>query len=143
QAAHEWDLPAGAVKAAFNYYGKYKEYIDARILLNSWPPDEVPEPAVSHEQAAGVSEETIASEYIYAGKVVKLRVDTVQFEDGRQAKREVVEHSGAVAVVPVDDDGRIIMVRQFRTPVGTSLLEVPAGSIDGDEQPEAAVQREL
>jgi ADP-ribose pyrophosphatase len=90
-----------------------------------------------------VSEQTLGSELIYSGKVVNLRVDRVRLRDGREARREVVEHGGAVAIVPVDADGKIILVRQFRTPAGASLLEVPAGGIDADEDPDAAVQREL
>ncbi|MHB8576613.1 MAG: NUDIX hydrolase [Dehalococcoidia bacterium] len=88
-------------------------------------------------------EKTIGSERMYDGKVVNLRVDTVRFEDGREAKREVVEHGGAVAIVAIDNDARLLLVRQFRTPVGDDLLEVPAGGIDDGEEPEAAAQREL
>jgi ADP-ribose pyrophosphatase len=90
-----------------------------------------------------VPETIIGSERPYDGKVVSLRVDTVRFDDGREAKREVVEHGGAVAIVAVDNDGRLLLVRQFRTPVGDDLLEVPAGGIDAGEEPEAAAQREL
>ena len=88
-------------------------------------------------------EETVQSERIYEGKTLNLRVDTVRFDDGRQAKREVVEHGGAVAIVPVDRNGNIVLVRQFRGPVGDELLEVPAGMMNVDEDPDAAVQREL
>src|SRR5262249_11590923 len=79
----------------------------------------------------------------YRGKVVTLRVDTVRLDDGRAVKREVVEHAAAVAIVPIADDGRVVLVRQFRSPVGDTLLEVPAGVLDEGEQPEEAVQREL
>lgn len=88
-------------------------------------------------------EQTLASEQIYKGKVVTLRVDRVRMEDGREVKREVVEHAAAVAIVPIADDGRVVLVRQFRSPVGDSLLELPAGVLDEGEQPEDAVQREL
>lgn len=90
-----------------------------------------------------MSEETLDSEQIYSGKVVTLRVDRIRLNNGHEAKREVVEHNGAVAMVPVDGDGRIVFVRQFRTPAGKALLELPAGTLDKGEQPEAAVQREL
>jgi ADP-ribose pyrophosphatase len=90
-----------------------------------------------------VSEETLSSERIYDGKVVKLRVDRVRLDNGHEAKREIVEHNGAVAMVPVDGDGRIVLVRQFRTAAGRALLEVPAGTLDKGEEPELAVQREL
>jgi ADP-ribose pyrophosphatase len=90
-----------------------------------------------------VSEQTLGSERIYDGKVVRLRVDRIRLDNGHETRREVVEHNGAVAMVPLDADGRILFVRQFRTPAGRTLLELPAGTLDGDEQPEAAVQREL
>src|SRR5207248_3073308 len=67
----------------------------------------------------------------------------VVLRDGRRAQREIVEHVQAVAIVPVTADGRIVMVRQYRLPVGAVMLEVPAGSLDDDENPETGAQREL
>ncbi|HLZ72455.1 MAG TPA: NUDIX hydrolase [Dehalococcoidia bacterium] len=90
-----------------------------------------------------MAEQTLHSERIYDGKVVKLRVDRVRMDGGREVQREVVEHAGAVAIVPIDADGRVLLVRQYRTPAGRALLEAPAGGLDADEQPEAAAQREL
>src|SRR5712692_474643 len=90
-----------------------------------------------------VPEQTVASQRLYQGKVVNLRIDTVRLEDGREARREIVEHGGAVAIVPVDAEGQVLLVRQFRTPIGAVLLEVPAGGIDAGENPDEAVQREL
>ena len=89
------------------------------------------------------SEHVISSEEIYRGKVINVRKDTVRMENGKTATRDVVEHAGAVAIVPVTDEGHIVLVRQFRLPAGKALLEVPAGSIDKNEAPEAAAQREL
>lgn len=90
-----------------------------------------------------MDERVIESRRVYEGKIVQVRVDRVQMHDGRTALREVVEHSQAVAVVPVTEDGRIIMVRQFRLPVGRPLLELPAGSLDEGEDAATAAQREL
>lgn len=90
-----------------------------------------------------MEEQTVSQERIYDGKVVNLRVDTVRMPNGRTAKREVVEHDQAVAIVPVTADGRILLVRQWRSPAGKALLEVPAGSTDGDESTDEAAQREL
>ena len=90
-----------------------------------------------------VEEQTVSQERIYDGKVVSLRVDTVRMPNGRTAKREVVEHGQAVAIVPVAADGRILLVRQWRSPAAKALLEVPAGSTDGDESTDEAAQREL
>jgi ADP-ribose pyrophosphatase len=92
---------------------------------------------------AGVEEQTIEQRRLYDGKVVNLRVDTVQLSNGVTATREVVEHRPAVAMVPVDAEGRLVLVRQWRTPAGGTLLEVPAGTTDGGEDIESAVQREL
>lgn len=90
-----------------------------------------------------LEERTTSAKRIYEGKVVNLRVDTVILPDGRMAQREVVEHRGAVAVIPVNADGTVILVRQWRTPARAALLEIPAGSIDPDEEAEAAAGREL
>ncbi|MCF8572361.1 NUDIX hydrolase [Gordonia sp. HY002] len=86
-----------------------------------------------------------ASETVYSGAILALRLDEVDMPDGRSAQREVVEHHGAVAVVAKDDDGRVAMVRQYRHPVGRRLLELPAGLLDGGpgEQPLDAARREL
>lgn len=86
---------------------------------------------------------TINSRPVYAGKVVNLRVDTVQLADGTCSETEVVEHTEVVHLVAIDDDNRIILVRQFRAPAGVSLLETPAGGIKNCESPEQAAQREL
>ena len=69
----------------------------------------------------------VSTERIYEGKIINLRRDKVCLPNGKEAAREVVEHPGAVAIVPVLPDGRILMVRQFRHPVGQVLLEIPAG----------------
>jgi 8-oxo-dGTP pyrophosphatase MutT (NUDIX family) len=90
-----------------------------------------------------VAEERIASETVFEGKLVSVRVDTVRQPSGREATREVVEHPGAVAILPVTDDGRFILVRQFRYAIGRELLEVPAGTREPDESAEACAIREL
>jgi len=89
-----------------------------------------------------VEEQTIEQRRVYEGRVVRLRIDTVRLPDGRTATREVVEHNPAVAMVPVDREGRILLVRQWRSPGGAALLEVPAGTTGGGEGSEAAVPRE-
>jgi ADP-ribose pyrophosphatase len=84
----------------------------------------------------------INSELKFVGRVVRLRVGQVRLDDGRVANREVVEHPGGVAVVPVYGDS-VILVRQFRIAIGRELLELPAGRIEPGERPEVAVLREL
>lgn len=87
--------------------------------------------------------ETASSDTVYQGRIVALRVDEVTMPGGRTAKREVLEHFGAVAVAAVDD-GRIAMVYQYRHPLGRRLWELPAGLLDvADEDPVEAARREL
>ncbi|HEU4759339.1 MAG TPA: NUDIX hydrolase [Dehalococcoidia bacterium] len=88
-------------------------------------------------------ERVIASRRIYEGRIVNLREDTVELDDGRRALREVVEHADVVAIVPLDEAGRVVMVRQYRLPVAQALLEVPAGGVEPGESVEEAAQREL
>jgi ADP-ribose pyrophosphatase len=87
--------------------------------------------------------ETVRSEYIYRGKVVTLRIDTMRLADGREAKREIVEHKGAVAIVPRLDADTILLIRQYREAVKEFLLEIPAGTLEPGEEPDACAAREL
>jgi ADP-ribose pyrophosphatase len=88
-------------------------------------------------------EKTLSTQQIYQGRAVNVRVDTIQKADGKKTTREVVEHSDCVAVVVLDEQGNVLLVRQFRHPVGKSLLEIPAGGIDLGEEPVDSVRREL
>ena len=88
-------------------------------------------------------EKTLSRKYIFKGHVIKLRVDTVVTADGRRTTREIVEHPDAVVVVPLDAEDNVLMVNQFRTPLGKNLLEIPAGGIEKGEDAEAAVIREM
>jgi ADP-ribose pyrophosphatase len=87
-------------------------------------------------------EKVLSSKTIYQGQILKLRVDTVLTIDGRKSTREIVEHNPCIGVVPVDAEGNILLVNQYRSPVGKDLLEIPAGGIDKGEEPAAAVIRE-
>lgn len=80
---------------------------------------------------------------IYDGRVVSLRVDEVVLPSGRSGLREIVEHRGAVAVVPLTDGGEVILVRQYRGATGGELLEIPAGTLEPGEEIDAALDREL
>lgn len=90
-----------------------------------------------------LQEEPIRAKRIFEGKVINLRIDTVRLPNGKEAEREIVEHPGAVAIVPILSDGRVIMVRQYRHPAGKILLEIPAGKLDKGEDPEHCALREL
>jgi ADP-ribose pyrophosphatase len=89
------------------------------------------------------SEPTIETRRLFEGNILSLRVDTVQMPSGRPATREIVEHSQSVCVVPVDGQGNVLLVRQYRKPAEADLLEAPAGGMDEGETPEAAALREL
>jgi len=88
-------------------------------------------------------EETLSSREIYSGRILKLRIDDVRLPDGNQTKREIVEHSDAVAIVAIDSDGNVLLVKQFRKPVERKLLEIPAGCIEEGEEADTTVRREL
>lgn len=88
-------------------------------------------------------EKTLASQTIYQGKIVTLRIDEVGLPNGKRSTREIVEHPGAVAVVPLLDSGEVVMVKQFRKPVERLLYEIPAGKLEKGENPLLCAQREL
>ncbi len=90
-----------------------------------------------------LSEKIINSEYLYNGKILNLRKDRVELPNGKEAFREIVELSGASAVLPITENDEIIFVRQYRCPFFEILLEIPAGKIDEGETPEECAIREL
>ena len=90
-----------------------------------------------------LAELTIGTKRIYEGNIINVRVDTVRMPSGRDATREIVEHSHAVCIVPIDNEGNVVLVRQYRKPAEDALLEVPAGGVEDGEVSEEAVLREL
>ena len=102
--------------------------------------DSIPDP---------LDERLVASEVVHRGRLLELRVDMLERADGHRARREVVGHPGAVAIVALDPEERILLVRQYRHPAGRVLLEIPAGTLDRDpatgatEDPAGAARREL
>jgi len=88
-------------------------------------------------------ERTLESKLVYEGREVKLRLDTVVLPSGRKTTREVVEHVDCVAVVAIDSEDNVLLVRQFRKPAERVLLEIPAGGIEPGEQPIQCALREL
>lgn len=81
--------------------------------------------------------------YVFEGRVFKIRRDRVRFPDGREATLDIVEHRGAVVMLPVDAQGRIWFVRQYRHAIGKTILELPAGTLEPGENPLLCAQREL
>lgn len=90
-----------------------------------------------------LTEKTLSTRRIHEGRIINLREDTIELPEGRTGKREIVEHKGAVCLLPVLPDGRVIMVRQFRKPCEEALLEIPAGSLEKGEDPADCARREL
>lgn len=90
-----------------------------------------------------LSEKTIEKEVVFEGRIVTVRKDKAQLEDGTVAGRELVIHSGGVCVVPLTDEGEVIMVKQFRYAFGEPLVEIPAGKLEVGEDHRSAALREL
>jgi ADP-ribose pyrophosphatase len=88
-------------------------------------------------------ERRLASETLFKGNFLEARRDTVALPNGRSATREYVTHPGAVVIVPLLDDGRVVVERQYRYPVGRVMVEFPAGKLDAGEDPLVCGQREL
>lgn len=89
------------------------------------------------------TEKTISKEDKFRGRIVYMHVDKVRLPDGRESVREIVEHSGGVAIIPVDEDGNVYCVRQYRYAAGEHVLEVPAGKLSEGEDPFECAVREL
>ncbi|KFI03349.1 ADP-ribose pyrophosphatase [Bacillus spizizenii] len=90
-----------------------------------------------------LEEKTISKEQIFSGKVIDLYVEDVELPNGKTSKREIVKHPGAVAILAVTDEGKIIMVKQFRKPLERAIVEIPAGKLEKGEEPEYTALREL
>jgi ADP-ribose pyrophosphatase len=95
-------------------------------------------------------ETVVGTEILHRGRLGNFRIDTVRFSDGRTSTREILGHPGAVAIVALDPEGRVLLVRQWRTAAGKVILEIPAGTLDIVDQvagtiedPALAAPREL
>lgn len=88
-------------------------------------------------------EKTVKTDVKFEGRILKMRVDTVQLPDGSTSTREIIEHPGGVAVIAVDENGYVPMVTQFRKPYEKMVMELPAGKLDEGEEPLACGVREL
>jgi ADP-ribose pyrophosphatase len=95
------------------------------------------------ERDRDLEEVSLHSEQVFDGHFLRVWRDTVRLPDGAQAQREYIRHSGAVMVVPLLDDGRVLMERQWRTPMRRVMVEFPAGKLDSGESWQACAQREL
>lgn len=88
-------------------------------------------------------EVTISSQDAYQGQFLKMKKDIVSLPDGQETYREYLIHPGAVAIIPILSDGRILLERQFRYPVNAAMIEIPAGKLELGEDPLLCAQREL
>ncbi|SHF58586.1 NUDIX hydrolase [Ornithinibacillus halophilus] len=88
-------------------------------------------------------EKTIKTEKIFEGKVITLQVDDVLLPNGKTSKRELIKHPGAVGIIPITNDNKIVLVEQFRKPLEKSIIEIPAGKLEPGEKPEVTAVREL
>jgi ADP-ribose pyrophosphatase len=95
------------------------------------------------ESSEHLRETRTARRLVFSGRLLTVYEDDVQLVDGTPAHREVVIHPGAVAIVAIDSDGRVVLVRQWRHAVGRALWELPAGTRDPDEPPRRTAEREL
>ncbi|MCE5285455.1 MAG: NUDIX hydrolase [Pelosinus sp.] len=90
-----------------------------------------------------LTEKFLNSKQVFDGKLLKVFSDEVELPNGNKSSREIIRHPGAVAIVPILNDGRIVMVRQYRYPIADTLLEIPAGKLDAGETPKECAVREL
>ena len=87
--------------------------------------------------------ELLKSETLMKGRAFCIRRDYLKTPDGRETKFEIIEHSGSVIIIPIDENGKILLVRQYRHATGGDLLELPAGTLEDNEDPEVCAAREI
>ncbi|PTM58590.1 NUDIX hydrolase [Desmospora activa] len=90
-----------------------------------------------------LEEKTIQTTPIFAGRIIQVQVDEVELPDGRRASRELVKHPGAVSILALTEEQKIVLVRQFRKPLEKTILELPAGKLEPGEAPVECAKREL
>lgn len=88
-------------------------------------------------------EKTMKSDKIYEGKILNLRIDTVELPDKKYSKREIIEHPGGVGILAIDHEGNIVLVKQYRKALENFSLEIPAGKLELNEEPRETAIREL
>lgn len=88
-------------------------------------------------------EKTMKSDKIYEGKILNLKIETVELPDKKYSKREIVELQNGVAIVPITEDNCLMLIKQFRKPIEKILYEIPAGKVEINEEPKEAAIREL
>ena len=92
---------------------------------------------------SSLEEKTIKSEEVFSGKIISLHIEDVELPNGKHSKREIIKHPGAVAILPITDDNKIVMVEQFRKALERTIVEIPAGKLEKGEEPALCARREL
>jgi len=90
-----------------------------------------------------LEEKTLQSEEIFSGKVISLHLQDVELPNGKQAKREIIKHPGAVAILAITQDDKVVMVEQYRKALERTIVEIPAGKLEKGEEPAVCARREL
>jgi ADP-ribose pyrophosphatase len=90
-----------------------------------------------------LEEKTLHSEEIYSGKIITLELHEVELPNGKQSKREIVKHPGAVAIIALTEDNKMVMVEQYRKALERTIVEIPAGKLEKGEEPASCARREL
>lgn len=98
---------------------------------------------IENKDATGLEETILNSQRVFDGGFIKVDAVDVELPNGNVKVHEVIRHPGAVCIIALDDNGRVLLVRQYRTALERMTVEVPAGKIDAGEDPEDAVRREL
>jgi ADP-ribose pyrophosphatase len=92
---------------------------------------------------SSLEEKTIRSKEVFSGKIISLHLEDVELPNGKHSKREIIKHPGAVAILPITDDNKIVMVEQFRKALERTIVEIPAGKLEKGEEPALCARREL
>ncbi|MDU1848386.1 MAG: NUDIX hydrolase [Niallia nealsonii] len=90
-----------------------------------------------------LEEKTLKTEHIYSGRIIQVQVDEVELPNGKTSTRELVKHPGAVAVIAITEDNKLVMVEQYRKPLEKVIVEIPAGKLEKGEEPALCARREL
>ncbi|QOR65355.1 NUDIX hydrolase [Cytobacillus suaedae] len=90
-----------------------------------------------------LTEKTLSKEILYEGKVIDLHIEDVELPNGKTSKREIIKHPGAVAILAITDENKIVMVQQYRKALERVIVEIPAGKLEPGEKPEITALREL
>lgn len=94
-------------------------------------------------QMSSLEEKTLKTEHIFSGRIIQVQVDEVELPNGKTSTRELVKHPGAVAVIAITDDNKLVMVEQYRKPLEKVIVEIPAGKLEKGEEPALCARREL